>query len=335
MGQSIFTCWFLFMEKEFRSAVWLRQDLKHFKFKKRARKLLRRNGKILEVKIGRAVIDRHKERLYHLHKTRFKKSNHDTLRRSMLGESHYSIYRTMQIELFLNGELIAASFFDVGQNSMASIAGLFNPLYDRYSLGFYTMLLEMQFAMEQGFRYYYPGYYVPGHQKFDYKIRIGNVDYFDYYQQQWLPLNQLNLKYLPSRLLKRRMETVQYYLDRAGIQSEIYFFPPYESSGVDPFLKDMLKHPIFLRCISPKFKQYEVFATYNLKREVYELAIYYNMDNFSDWIIGHNRPAENGKFSYNAYMYGEHLKSSPSPKIIVQALLEFLHGSSVRFRRRP
>ena len=48
MGQTIFTCWFLFMEKGFYSAIWIRQDLEGFTFKKRSRKLLNRNSLTLD-----------------------------------------------------------------------------------------------------------------------------------------------------------------------------------------------------------------------------------------------------------------------------------------------
>ena len=40
----------------------------------------------------------------------------------------------------------------------------------KYSLGFYTMLLEIDFGIKSGAEYYYPGYVVPNYFKFDYKL---------------------------------------------------------------------------------------------------------------------------------------------------------------------
>ena len=71
---------------------------------------------------------------------------------------------------------------------------MYDPEYDRYSLGFYTMLLEIEYCMELGLKFYYPGYVVPGYSRFDYKLRIGDVDYFDLYSKEWLPFSALQCR---------------------------------------------------------------------------------------------------------------------------------------------
>jgi len=230
MGQTIFTCWFLFMERGFYSAIWIRQDLENFTFKKRSRKIMNRNG---------------------------------------LSGASFSIYDTRQIEIYDGDKLIAASFFDVGLESVASISGIFDPAYGQHSLGFYTMLLEMQFSLDQGKRFYYPGYIVPGNPRFDYKARIGAVDYYNLYTKKWYPLEDMDVQQIPSTLLE-----------------------------------DLLKHPMYLRCISTKFRHFDLFAVYDLVAQKYQLGIYYNLDDFSDWMANKDAQAE-GPFSYSIYMLGE------------------------------
>jgi len=327
MGQTIFTCWFLFMERGFYSAIWIRQDLENFTFKKRSRKIMNRNGRAFTYKIGSAVIDRPKEILYQKHRVRFNSGGvYRSLRQSLLSGASFSIYDTRQIEIYEGDKLIAASFFDVGLESVASISGIFDPEYGQHSLGFYTMLLEMQFSLDQGKRYYYPGYIVPGNSRFDYKARIGAVDYYNLYTKKWYPLEDMDEQQIPSSLLRGKLDILKFYLDKKGIASEIFYFPPYESAGIDPLLEDLLKHPMYLRCVSTKFRHFDLFAVYDLVAQKYQLGIYYNLDDFSDWMT--NKDAQTGgPFSYSIYMLGEVISEKDMPKSMAEDVYEFIHGS--------
>ena len=86
-----------------------------------------------------------------------------------------------------------------GKKSAASILGAYDPDYRKNSLGFFTMLMEIQFCQQMSIPYYYPGYVVPGYSRFDYKLRIGPVSYFDLRQQEWLPYNQLREEDIPAQ----------------------------------------------------------------------------------------------------------------------------------------
>lgn len=326
MGQTIFTCWFLFMEKGFFSAIWIRQHLEGFQFKKRHRKLINKNKRLFTHKIGPARIDPAKERLYQMHRVRFNDGVYRTLNQSLMAGANFSIYDTHQIEIFYGDELIAASFFDPGKESIASINGIFNPKYNQYSLGFYTMLLEIEYAIAQGKKYYYPGYVVPGNPRFDYKSRIGAVEYYDFYARQWKAYDALEPKNIPAQLLKGKLNLLQFYLQKLNIKSQIFFFPPYESSGVDPFLEDLLEHPMYLKIYSDKFIHFELFGTYDLVKQEYQLAIYYNLDDFSDWVANNHLSEENGPYSYSIYMLGEVIAEDKSARVITKAVQEFIFG---------
>ena len=45
----------------------------------------------------------------------------------------------------------------------------------------------IEWALERGMDYYYPGYVVPGFEEFDYKHRVGELEYLDIRRRAWRP----------------------------------------------------------------------------------------------------------------------------------------------------
>jgi arginine-tRNA-protein transferase len=86
----------------------------------------------------------------------------------------------MEIAVYKEENLIAKSFFDVGANSISSIYGIFAPEITDRSLGILTMLLEIDFALKNGKKFYYHGYAYEGNSFYDYKKRFHNLQRFDW-----------------------------------------------------------------------------------------------------------------------------------------------------------
>ncbi|MEM9992319.1 MAG: arginine-tRNA-protein transferase, partial [Bacteroidota bacterium] len=170
MGQGIFTCHFLCFGERIYSAIWLRLSLKDYTFRKSLRKVIKRNQQFKTL-IRPAQIDKQKEILYQRYRWYSFKGNISTsLQESLQDGGHTNIYNTYESCVYDGDKLVAVSFFDLGDNSIASILGMYDPDYAGYSLGFYTMLVEIQYGQAQQFDYYYPGYIVPGYERFDYKM---------------------------------------------------------------------------------------------------------------------------------------------------------------------
>jgi len=272
MGQMIFTCQFLCFHGQLYTAIWMRQDLSEFKFRRGQRKLMNRNARQFNIVIQKAVFDLEKEALYQEHKKRFEGYIAGSLKESLYGESIRDIYDTWEISIYLDEKLIGASFFDLGEDSIASIMGLFDPAYKEYSLGYYSMLLEMEWAKKQEIHYYYPGYVVPGYQRFDYKLRVGPLDYFNIFDKEWYPYTDLNEEELISNILKEKLHGLKEKLAKSDIHSEVILYPLYDRDLAGYDQENFIKYPLFLSCYHHKSNHRFLLIEYDLYQRVFRLS---------------------------------------------------------------
>ncbi len=165
-------------ENEIRRVLPLRIRVNDLRFSKSQRRVLSRNAdlhtEIVPVDVTPEIYE-----LFHRHKSRFKTSVpdsiYDFIARDLKGPTEC---RSMLVRE--NEKLVAASFFDVGRDSVSSIYGIFDPEIRTRSLGIFTMLKEIEFALEHGKTYYYHGYAYEGASFYDYKKRFGALEVFDW-----------------------------------------------------------------------------------------------------------------------------------------------------------
>lgn len=221
-GQSLFTTHFLmFGFKNFFSAIWVRLPLDTFSFSKGNRKLLRRNKSRFRWEFREAELGPEAEALYQNYCAHFPDKLSPTLQDALLENNHTSIFRTMEFLAWDGEQLVAASYFDLGENSISSILGIYHPNYAQYSLGYFTMLMEIAYGLEHGYRYFYPGYVVPGYSRFDYKLRAGPMEYFDLHTENWLPFAQLSTEHLPFSKIQRNLQSLSELLHQHHISHEL------------------------------------------------------------------------------------------------------------------
>ncbi len=189
MGSTIFTTHFLFFQNRPYSAIWIRVGLEGFRFSKSQRKLMRKNAQLFDIRVGPRSIDEEREILYQKYAGDFDGRLSPTIADSLEDYDNEVVFNTWEttVREKVSGQLVACSYFDLGSESAASILGIFDPNLRNFSLGYYTMLLEMEYCMERGFKHYYPGYVVPGYRRFDYKLRLGEAEYYDVRTEGWLP----------------------------------------------------------------------------------------------------------------------------------------------------
>jgi arginine-tRNA-protein transferase len=174
-----------FYEYEIRRVIPLRIRLADFKFSKSQRRVLNKNTD-LETVIRPVEIDAEKESLFDRHKRRFKSGVPGSIY-DFISEIKPAAVPCDALEacVFGRGKLLAASFFDVGKDSVSSVYGMFEPSEEKRSLGILTMLLEIRHALDAGKKFYYPGYAYEGNSFYDYKKRFSGLESFDWQRGGW------------------------------------------------------------------------------------------------------------------------------------------------------
>ena len=194
-----------------------------------------------------------------------------TLRDSLLDGENLNIFDTQEVAVYDGERLVAFSFFDLGKNSVASIMGIYDPAYSKYSLGFFTMLMEIAFAQENDFEFYYPGYVVPGYERFDYKLRIGEVQYYDLAASAWLSHGKLRDADIPVNQMNRKLKELNLLLEKQGLGSRKMYYPLFEVNLFGFWRTNFFDHPVFLHCNFRKSKHVQLMVVYDVRSRSYLL----------------------------------------------------------------
>lgn len=250
MGQSIYTCHFSFFgKKELYSTLCTRLPLKTYQFRKSLRKLLRQNDKKFHAIARPAFNSSEKEHLNQTYRQHFNDKAPESLE-FFLGPDGQNVFQTYEIAVYDTEKLIALSFFDMGKASLYSKMGIYDPDYKKYSLGFYTMLKEIEFGLTHNKAFYYPGYVTPFYPMFDYKLRIGPVEYLDLQSGEWHPYHDLKEDNIPVVRIKNRLREMQQLLKDIGIKSRLLSYRYFDIRLFDQNVSRGLRHPLFLLCDS-------------------------------------------------------------------------------------
>lgn len=252
MGQSVFTTHFLSFSDAILSAIWTRLDLNDYSFSKSLRKLVRRNDRRFSTVIQPAVIDEERELLFQKYRDSFPAELAPTIEDYLLEGRPESVFDSWEVAVFQGERLAAVSYFDKGVKGAQSIIGIYDPDFKQYSLGIYSMLLEIKHCQQQGIRYYYPGYVVPGNPRFDYKLRIGPVDYYDLKSHDWKPHCDLLPCNIPMEEMKNRLLEIRALGAAEGVDLPLLYNPLFEAALISYIEEEaagrFLDFPVILFC---------------------------------------------------------------------------------------
>lgn len=323
MGQTIFTTHFLCFQQHFYSAVWVRLDLKNYAFRKSIRKLMRRNERKFQYVYRPGKIDRQKERLYQRYRRSFSGMLAPSLKDSLLDGEDKNIYRSVEVCVYDEDRLVAFSFFDLGQSSSASILGVYDPDYDRYSLGFYTMLLEIQYCLEHDYKFYYPGYVVPGYPRFDYKLRIGEVDYFDLHTNNWLPYKELQSEDIPITKMEQELNNLKRILNNYDIPAQLKYYPLFESNLFGFWQAPYFDYPILLQCFPQKFASRFIMCVFDVRKQCFHILQCNLLEDFQFFFNeSYIKSFDQHRFFTELLVINRYIKTASTAKEMLEFILE-------------
>jgi leucyl-tRNA---protein transferase len=169
----------------------LRIPVQAFSLTKSQTKIWRKNQHFHWNLVSGRPTEAHHE-LFLLHRNRFARNVPESIF-DFITTSHESLpTRGLILDVFDGDQLIASSLIDHTPKSMSSIYAMFHPDYSAYSLGVYTMLLEIYACLQLGMQYYYPGFAHHQPSFYDYKKRFNGLQWLDWRDtMDWLPYERL------------------------------------------------------------------------------------------------------------------------------------------------
>jgi arginyl-tRNA--protein-N-Asp/Glu arginylyltransferase len=216
IGRALITTDYLVSDGELRSTIWTRLDLQSHEFRGSLRKQLARVHRDFQITIGDLVLDATHEALYTRYREMAGGSRAESLDEVTGGEEGRSLFHTLEIGIYRDGVLVAFSWFDLGETSVESLIGVYDPAYRKHGLGFCTLLLEIAHAAEIGIRYHYSGYVLSEPSGMDYKRRVGRLEYFDPASKVWLEDTPYAPGQSPAEIQRRRLAAAAQALTSSG-----------------------------------------------------------------------------------------------------------------------
>ncbi len=245
MGPSIFTSHFILYDNQLYSTIWLRTILKDYALSKSLRKIKKKNNKAFTHVIEPFQQSREIDDLYQVYKKVFKGPLPDTLADYMTHSLESGVYDTRLVKVYHEDKLVACSIFDVGTQSIGSIFGFYHLEYTNYSLGLYTMLIEIDFCQSHAMDYYYMGYFVPGNPRFDYKLRLGHQEYLELKSDSWLAMDKFSYDHTPLAIAHNKLLALQ-EKTKDSTASVLYKNAFIDAHIIEYFPMDYVEAPLLL-----------------------------------------------------------------------------------------
>lgn len=260
-GQAIYTAHFMRFpanaEGRIYSTLPTRLPLRGYQFKKRLRKLWRRNHRLFRIDVGQPFV--FDEAAQQVHR-RYEQAFPD---RGLADEGEYRekphgpfTFGTRSVRVYDGEQLVAFSLFNVGQRSIYSSQGIYDPAYGKHSLGFFTMLAEIQYGLAHGLSYFYPGYVVPGYGEFDYKLRVGDMEYYDLSGGRWHAYADLTEEQVPINRMRKGLQDLQQRVKQHGESAHLAEYALFDIRFYEELSLPFVEHPLVLLCSSTRPRRY-------------------------------------------------------------------------------
>lgn len=270
IGQSFISCDFVNMEQGVRGVIWTRVPLATYSFRKSLRKLIRKIERKYEVCVQPCVMDDEHQRVYSAYLDVAPGERPEDLWEARSSSADYDLFDTREICIRLDGELVAFSWFDLGEKTLQSVMGVYDPRYADDSLGFYTMLKELEFGLKHDLDYFYSGYILCDDPAMDYKLRTGHIEFLDKTTDTWV--NEANFSVERSNPLgktRRALDELSTLVSQ--IPYDIYSNEHFSLGASSPALATCLAYPEAIIFARPGNSPTMLVVGYDTVADHYEL----------------------------------------------------------------
>lgn len=271
IGRAMITTDYLVSDGLLRSTIWTRADLTRHTWSASLRKLMARNGRRFRFEVGPIRVDAAHEALYRRYRELVGGDRAESLDEILGGEPGRRVFDTQEISIYRGDELVAFSWFDVGEISVESLIGVYAPEERKHGLGFYTLLLEMDHAAASGKRFHYCGYVLSEPSNLDYKRRVGDLDYLEPRSGRWLSEAPYAPGGSPAEILRQRLGQANVGLQQAGLPVYCAYNSALQIPGLRERVPTCATDPILLSC-APAEGTLGVLVTWNEERDRYVLV---------------------------------------------------------------
>lgn len=259
----------LCLEDDLYSVINIRINLEKHTLRRSLKRIARKGHDKFTVEIAPVQLTAEKEKLYAKQKKKFQGFIHNSLHDFLYSGFRNTVFDTYEVSVYDENKLIACSYFDLGEKSVASLLGIHDPEYGQYSLGIFTMLMEIEFAKLNEFKWYYPGYILNENKGFDYKLRLGNYEYYNS-NKRWAQFSQFDSKQVVSNRVKQMNELLEKELSLKGVAYKKWLYPYFGIGYMNMWDVSFLKLPILME-ISRNDNRKILFIGYSFDDQEYQL----------------------------------------------------------------
>ncbi|NOY26373.1 MAG: GNAT family N-acetyltransferase, partial [Oligoflexia bacterium] len=292
-------CRYLLGRRGLHTAVWTRLPLAGYKFSPGLRRRMRRVRRDFDVSFSDLGPTQEHEALYHAYVDHVggdrAGSLHDVLFDDDDDDELSGLFRSRQVQIRADGRLVAYSFFDQGRDSLQSVIGVYDPAFSKYGLGIGTLLEEIQFGLDQDFRFHYAGYIVPGVSAFEYKRKVGPLQYYDPDNHQWRMLSTLDPNTLPAVRLRVGLQQVSKCLEQLGITYRLRCYPPYRVVYMNDLQDRCMSAPLFVECGRAAGDDVSLVVTFDPGTEAWTVEAYQRSRDLSELLADAPAPDDGPK----------------------------------------
>lgn len=262
---------YVFVERRMYTTIWSRVPLRTARLTKSQRKLRRRVERAYTIAAGPYESRADQDALYARYRAQHPLDVAASIDEVLGVEVSHIPFQTYCIRIQDGDELVAMSCIDLGDRTAASLFGCYTPERRAESLGFATMLIEMDFCEQLGdIDYYYPGYCVPGLEPFAYKFRLPDLEGKTFLDDGWSDMARIVARPLSHEFIESKLSALAEELKDNGVDSRVVTMPLAEHYYTSFAATGPLPH-VQILALATAVPLGDLFVGYDHKAATYEM----------------------------------------------------------------